>query len=94
MKQLVFNDYGGVQLLASDANPAKILWSSDDDEEFLERAEQDVFDSEDDDDIDTLCDYLVEVGHMNEGEDFDIVPASMSELADDEEDEEDEDDDD
>lgn len=87
MKQLVFNQHGGVQLLASEQQAAKILWSSDDDEEFSDEVEGDTFDPDDDDDIDTIADYLIEKELLNDGEDFDVVDNGPSEAMDTEDDE-------
>lgn len=79
MKQLVLTPHGTAQLLASNANPAKILWNSDDDEAFVEFMEAEdadgqVIDPDDEDQLELVTEYLIESELVREGENIDVIP--------------------
>jgi hypothetical protein len=71
MKRLVFAPAGTVQLLASKAKNAHVVWSSDDDEEFAEEFD-DVLDPNSEDEVGQLTDYLVDQELIEEGEEIEI----------------------
>ena len=67
MKLLLFTPQGGAQLLSSDAQGARILWSSDNDQDFAEEF-HDFLDP--DEDLHDLTDYLVEQEALSDGEEI------------------------
>jgi hypothetical protein len=88
MKVIVFTPHGAVQLLASKAKNAEVIWASDDDEDFAEEFD-DVLDPNSDDDVNSLTDYLIEHEHIDEGEDMMIEEQYLDGPGDEEDDEDD-----
>lgn len=68
MKVLLFTVHGAAELLQSEEQGARILWSSDDDEEFAEEFGGEVLDIEAD--REEIVDYLIDHDYMEEGEDY------------------------
>lgn len=92
MKLLVFTNYGGAELLSGTGKVAKILWSTDDDTEFMETFANDVIDPDSEDDLEEVQEYLIDSGFLEEGEPYESqIQMLEGGPGDDEDDEDDED---
>lgn len=90
MKTLFFHAHGAIELRDSNG---KRLWSSDADENFADEFD-DVVNPQDDDEVDEVCDYLIESGDMNEDEEFNIEEEDLEDFDDENDDDDDGGDDD
>lgn len=70
--ELIFTADGRVNLYQ--ARPRKRLWSSDEDDEFMEAMEDDFFDEEDEEDI---IDWLIDLELIQEDDTIDIVVENL-----------------
>lgn len=77
--ELIFDETGRVQLKD---HTGRLVWSSDNDDDFAEEFDDDFFDGDQSDDI---IDYLIEQGHLEGDEEIDIVEVDLEEYDDDSE---------
>lgn len=69
MKLLLYTAHGGVELLDSEKQGARILWTSDNDQDFMEEFPDAIDPDKDEPDV---LNYLIEEEYLDENEELEV----------------------